>query len=168
MENGYLNKKSIQCRPAREVIGRCVTVNSSIGRRAMAKSSIKIPVHFFGSLRIPVHFSGSLRIHLHFFRSFRIGEITKSSISFPFFQNHTMTYNIILSFFTISSILKCHLLNHTQLLYDITISSILFAFLLYIILVKFQRLPSLSSTALVVLRGVQRTNMNVRHRVAMK
>ena len=51
----------------------------------------------------------------------------------PILQNHTMTYNIILSFFTISSIWKCRFLNHTQPLYNITISSICFALLRYII-----------------------------------
>ena len=79
-----------------------------------------------------------------------------------------MTHNIILLFLTISSIWKCHFLNHTQDLYDITISSILFALLHYIIHVKFQRLPSLSSTALVVLRVVHHTKMNMRRRIAMK
>ena len=42
------------------------------------------------------------------------GEITISSKTLPTMQNHTMTYNIILSLFTISSILKCQFLNHTQ------------------------------------------------------
>jgi hypothetical protein len=49
MENGYLNKESLQCRLAREELGRRVTVDSSVGRRATAKSSTKIPVHYFGS-----------------------------------------------------------------------------------------------------------------------
>ena len=44
-----------------------------------------------------------------------------------------MTYNIILLLFTISSILKCQFLNHTQPLYKITISSICLALLRYII-----------------------------------
>ena len=44
-----------------------------------------------------------------------------------------MTYNIILSFFTKSSILKCLLLNHTHILHKITISSICFPLLRYII-----------------------------------
>ena len=51
-------------------------------------------------------------------------EITKSSKTLPILQNHAMTYNIILLLFTISSILKCQFLNHTQPLYEITISSI--------------------------------------------
>ena len=51
----------------------------------------------------------------------------------PVFQNQTMTYNIILSFFTKSSILKCLLLNHTHILHIITISSICFPLLCYII-----------------------------------
>ena len=73
-----------------------------------------------------------------------------------------MPYNIILSFFTISSIWKCRFLNHTKHLHSITTPSILLALLHYSIHVRFQHLPSLSSTALVVLRGVHRINMNVR------
>ena len=66
-------------------------------------------------------------------------------------------------FFTLSSIWKCCFLNHMQHLNDMTISSILFALLHYIIHVRFQRLPSLSSTALVELHGVHPTNTNVRY-----
>ena len=90
-----------------------------------------------------------------------------------------MTYNIILLFFTISSILKCQFLNHTQPLYKFTISSICFALLRYIIHVlvlapavififhSFWCLSSSSSTALVILGGVQRPQMKVRRCIAM-
>ena len=67
------------------------------------------------------------------FMYYYIGEITISSIRLPTFQNHVMTYNIILLFFTISSISKCQFLNHTQPLYKVTISSICLALLCYII-----------------------------------
>jgi hypothetical protein len=63
----------------------------------------------------------------------RLGEITISSKTLLILKNHTMTYNIILLLFTISSILKCQFLNHTQSLYKITISSICLALLRYII-----------------------------------
>jgi hypothetical protein len=87
------------------------------------------------------------------------GEITISSKTLPILQNHTMTYNIISSFFTISSILKCPFLNHMQPLFKITISSVyVLHFCVISFMFSFWRPPSSSSTALVILGGAQCTN----------
>ena len=93
-----------------------------------------------------------------------------SSISFAFFQNHTMTYNIILSFFYYIIHLEMLISKSytTFVQYYNIIHFLHYDIMHYIIHVRFQHLPSLSSMALVVLRGVHRTNMNKRRRIAKK
>ncbi len=83
--------------------------------------------------------------------SIKEGEITISSKSLRIFQNHTTTYNIILSFFIISSISKCRLLSYTQRLHDISISSIVLPPMHYIIHVR------ISAPAIFVFHSTYRT-----------